>query len=282
MTFGTSRRDFLREMAGAAALGLSGCRTLFSPARPRVALQLWSINKILWKDTAAVFGELAAAGYDGVEFYDFNGMSAKAVRKLLADTGLAGAGVHVNGDVDLVGDKLKETLDFCAEAGIESITTPHATRRTADEYRAFGRQMGLAAEFAASYGIAVGIHSTYHHFTTKFDGVTAWDVMFSDASQRLQQQIDLGNTFHTGEDVVALLRKYPNRHFSLHAKENEPNESGIFLERPTDGGNCVPWAEVMELERNDSSLKWWIVEAERKPDVLGPVKTCCSVLRDMI
>ena len=38
----------------------------------------------------------------------------------------------------------------------------------------------------------------------------------------------------------------------------------------------------MALERNDSSLKWWIVEAERKPDVLGPVKTCCSVLRDMI
>ena len=279
-----NRRDFLIGCGGTfAASMLNGCRSPFGGrAESKYAVQLYSIHKIFWTKPAWCLAQLRAAGYDGVEFAGYGGRAAKEIRTLLADSGMLGLGTHVNGFVDLKGEGLRKTLDFCAEAGIESITTPHATRRTADEYRAFGRQMGLAAEFAASYGIAVGIHSTYHHFTTKFDGVTAWDVMFSDASQRLQQQIDLGNTFHTGEDVVALLRKYPNRHFSLHAKENEPNESGIFLERPTDGGNCVPWAEVMELERNDSSLKWWIVEAERKPDVLGPVKTCCSVLRDMI
>jgi len=277
-----TRSEFLKALGATSALTLAGCKCPFRSPRPRVALQLWSIHEILWKDTAAVFAELKAAGYDGVEFYDFNGMDAKAVYKLLSDTGLAGAGVHVNGDVALVGDKLKETLDFCAEAGIESVTTPHAVRKTADEYRTFGRQMGLAAELGATYGIPVGIHTTYHHFTTKFEGVTAWEWMFKDASPKLQQQIDVGNTFHTGEDVVALLKKYPGRHFSIHAKENEPNVDGTFLEPPTDGGKCVPWKDVIATMKDDASLRWWIVEAEGKPASLEPAKKCCRILRDMV
>lgn len=283
MTVNSGRRDFIRGFGALAALAAAGCRCPFyGGERRRIALQLWSIHDILWQKTEGVFAELKAAGYDGVEFYDFNGMSAKEVRRLLANAGLAGAGVHVNGDIALVGDKLKETLDFCAEAGIESVTTPHASRKTADEYRAFGRQMGLAAETASAWGIPVGVHSTYHHFTTKFDGVTAWDCIFAEASPKLQQQVDLGNTFHTGEDVVALLKKYPNRHFSLHAKENEPNEDGTFLVPPTDGGKCVPWREVLDYMATEKGQKWWIVEAEGKPASLEPAKKCCRILRDWL
>ena len=283
MTIGSDRRDFIRGFGALAAIAAAGCRCPFCGGeRKRIALQLWSIHDILWQRTEEVFTALRAAGYDGVEFYDFNGMSAKEVRRLLADTGLAGAGVHVNGDVALVGDKLKETLDFCVEAGIESVTTPHASRKTADEYRAFGHQMGLAAETAAAWGIPVGIHTTYHHFTTKYDGVTAWDVMFSDASPRLQQQVDLGNAFHTGTDVVALLKKYPNRHFSIHAKENEPTEDGVFGVPPTDGGKCVPWNDVLGYMATEKNQKWWIVEAELKPASLDPAKKCCAILRDWL
>ena len=272
------RRDFLKEMglaATAAAVGgccCEGCKRFY-------ALQLYSIHKIFWKEPERILAALKAGGYDGVEFYDYNGMTGKALGKMCADAGLKAMGTHLNGDVDLVGDKLKKTLDYAAEAGFESLVTPHAMRKTADEYRKFGHDMGLAAEAADAYGIKVGIHSTYHHFTTKYDGVTAWDMIYKEASPKLYQQVDTANTFNTGYDVVGLLKRYPNRHFSIHMKENVPTVDGVFGVPPKDGGKCVPWNELVGYMKTESNLRWWVVEAEGRPDSLDPALKCVEILR---
>lgn len=279
-----SRRQFLECLgAGAAVAALSGCRRPFGGGeRLPIALQLYSIHKVLWQSPERIFAALKAGGFEGVEFAGYGGRSAKDVHALLAGAGLRGAGTHVNGTVDLVGDGLKRTLDFCAEAGIESVVTPHAKADSADGYVRFGQDMGLAAEAAKPYGIKVGIHTTYHHFTTVYDGVTAWDLMYKEASPLLQQQVDTANTFHTGTDVVALLKKYRNRHHSIHAKENVPTVDGTFGVPPTDGGACVPWKEVIAYMKTESRQKWWIVEAEGKPDSLDPARTCCRILSGWI
>ena len=274
-----TRNEFLKLMGSSAVLTAAGCRTVCGCEKPRYALQLYSIHKIFWKDPVANLAALKAGGYDGVEFAGYNGKSAAELRRLLSDAGLVAAGTHVNGDIALVGDELKRTLDFCAAAGIESVSTPHASRKSEDAYRKFGRDMGLAAEAAAKYGIKVGIHSTYHHFKTRYNGVSAWDVIYSEASPLLQQQIDTGNTFHTGEDLVALLKKYPNRHHSIHAKENVPTVDGVLGVPPTDGGKCVPWDEVFAYMKTETAQKWWIVEAEGRPDSLEPAIKCVKFLR---
>ena len=276
-----TRRNFLSASALAAGAFLTGgCVTSAAKCRPQVAAQLYSIWKIFWKEPEKCLAALKAGGYDGVEFAGYENHTAKEIRKLLSDAGLKAAGTHVNGDIDLVGDGLKRSLDFCAEAGIESITTPHAKRDSADAYRRFGHDMGLAAEAAAPYGIKVGIHTTYHHFTTVYDGgLTAWDAIYSDASKLLQQQIDTANALHIGTDVVALLKKYRNRHHSIHLKENVPTVSGIFGERPTDGGPVVPWNDVFDYMSTEPGCRWYIVEAEGKPDSLEPCIANCRFVR---
>lgn len=237
----------------------------------RFAAQLYSIREILWDDPEKCLTDLKTAGYDGVEFAKYGGRSAIALRRILANTGMVGVGTHVNGDLFLVGDELRRTLDICAEAGILSVTTPHAKRDSADGYRRFGAEMGNAAEVASAYGIKVGVHTTYHHFETRFGGVTAWDLIFSETSPLLQQQVDTSNTFHTGTDVVALLKKYPGRHFSIHLKENTPSATATLGERPTDGGPVVPWKAVMAQVAAEG-IPWCIVEAETVPDALGPLR----------
>ena len=278
-----TRRDFLA--ASALAIGgftAGGCLTAPARRRPQIAAQLYSIYKIFWTQPEAILRQLRAGGYEGVEFAGYGGRTAKEIHALLADAGLRAAGTHVNGDVDLVGDALKRTLDFCAEAGIESVTTPHAKRDSADAYRAFGHAMGLAAEAAAPYGIKVGIHTTYHHFTTTYGGVTAWDMIYTEASPLLQQQVDTANAFHTGTDVVALLKKYRNRHHSLHLKENVPTVAGIFGERPKDGGPIVPWDDVLAYMATETGCEWYIVEAEGKPASLEPCLVNCRFLLDRL
>jgi len=247
----------------------------------RFAAQLYSIREILWDDPEKCLASLKAAGYDGVEFAKYGGRSAIALRKILANTGMVGVGTHVNGDLFLVGDELKRTLDICAEAGILSVTTPHAKRDSADGYRRFGAEMGHAAEVAAAYDIKVGVHTTYHHFETRYDGVTAWDLIFSETSPLLQQQVDTSNTFHTGTDVVTLLKRYPGRHFSIHLKENTPSETATLGERPTDGGPLVPWRTIMDQVAAER-IPWCVVEAETLPKSLDPLKQSRAFISQFI
>ena len=266
----TSRREFLQVFGASAAFAAAGCRCPFCGGKPRIAAQLYSIHKIFWKKPEWCLEGLRNAGFDGVEFAGYGGHTAKDIRKYLADAGMSGMGTHVNGFVDLTGDGLKKTLDFAAEAGFETVTTPHACCKTADEYRKFGRDMSLAAEAAVPYGIKVGIHSTYEHFTVKFDGVTAWDTLMAATSPLLQQQVDTSNTFHTGTDVVALLKKYPNRHYSVHLKENVPSRTATIGEPPKDGGPLVPWREVFDYLATED-VAWYVIEAEQIPDSLKPL-----------
>ena len=268
----SSRREFLQVFGASAAFAAAGCRCPFCGCgKPKIAAQLYSIHKIFWKKPEWCLNGLKAAGYDGVEFAGYGGHSAKEIRKYLNDAGMRGMGTHVNGFVDLKGDGLTRTLDFCAEAGFESVTTPHAICKTEAEYRQFGRDMSAAAEAAVPYGIKVGIHTTYDHFKVKFGGMTAWDAIFAEASPLLQQQVDTSNSFHViGNGLIPLLEKYRGRHFSVHLKENVPSATATLGERPTDGGPLVPWKDVFAcLAAEDVS--WYVVEAETIPDSLEPL-----------
>jgi len=270
----TTRKDFLGTLGATLAFGAAGCRSVAGAARPQVALQLYSIHGIFWREPVKCLTALKAAGYDGVEFYDAGGKTARELRAWLDDAGLKCAGVHVNGDVALVGDETRRTFDFWKEVGADLVTTPHAKRDSAAAYRTFGRAMGAAADAAVPYGIRVGVHSTYHHFTTKYGAATAWDEIYREASPRLCQQIDTGNTFHVHPDLLGVLRKYHGRHASIHLKENVPTLDGVLGTPPTDGGPCVPWADVIGYLKTEPELRWWIVEAEGKPASLEPAAQC--------
>lgn len=278
-----NRRELLKAMGGLAAFSAVGACVgpLKRQNSPKIAAQLFSIHKIFWKKPQWCLSGLKAAGFDGVEFAGMGGRSAKEIRKMLADCGLAAMGSHVNGFVDLKGDNLKKTLDFCAEAGIESVTTPHALCKSHEEYVKFAGDMSHAAEAAVPYGIKVGIHTTYNHFKVKFDGMYAWDVIFSNASPLLQQQVDTSNTFHViGDGLIALLEKYRGQHYSVHLKENVPSRTATLGERPSDGGAVVPWKRVFDcLSQED--VAWYVIEAEAIADSLKPLSDSRRFLDSM-
>lgn len=279
-----NRRKFIESFVAATGFAaVGGCKCPFCGCgRPKIAAQLYSIHKIFWQKPEWCLAGLKEAGYDGVEFAGYGGHTAKEIRRYLEDAGMLGMGTHVNGFVDLKGDGLKRTLDFCAEAGFDSVTTPHAVCKTEAEYRQFGRDMSLAAEAAVPYGLKVGIHTTYDHFKVKFNGVTAWDTIFAEASPLLQQQVDTSNSFHViGDGLLPLLRKHAGRHYSVHLKENVPSATATLGERPKDGGALVPWKDVLDYLATED-VTWYVVEAEAVPDSLKPLADSRAFLRRFV
>jgi len=269
----TSRRDFLSGLGALSALAVSGCKGPLCGGtgitRP-VALQLWSIHKIFWKDPVGHLTAIRGAGYDGVEFAGFNDLKAAEIGKLLKDAGLRGAGAHMCGDGEFSGDGLKRNLDFCKEAGIESISSAWADYDTRDGWVKFAELMSQAAIDAEPYGIKIGVHNHCHEFTKKYDGVTAWDVLSSASDPRLQLQLDTSQVVNPGYDVPTEIRKFPNRHHSLHVKENVPSADGYFGVPPDDGGRLVDWKGTIAAIEAEPSFRWYVVECERRPDSLEP------------
>lgn len=275
-----NRRDFLGGLIATAGLSFTGCETLERVTSRRYAAQLYSINKVAWRVPTVTFRTLKAAGYAGVEFAGYGGHGAKELKAMLEDAELLAMGTHVNGPVELTGGNLAKTLDFAAELGLESITTPHAKCDSADGYRKFGAAMSAAAEKAREYGIKVGVHTTYHHFTTKYGAETAWDMIFKDASPLLQQQIDTCNSFHVGANPAELIRSRPGRNFSVHLKENIPSASSVIGILPTDGGALVPWDDVLAACAAEN-VRWYVVEAEAIPDSFSPLERSLVNLEQM-
>ena len=130
--------------------------------------------------------------------------------------------------------------------------------------------------------VKVGIHTTYDHFRVKFNGMTAWEMIFSEASPLLQQQIDTSNTFHViGDGLLVLLEKYRGRHYSVHLKENVPSATATLGEPPKDGGRTVPWEKVLDcLAKED--VAWYVVEAEAVPDSLEPLANSLKFLKPLM
>ncbi|MBO7721327.1 MAG: sugar phosphate isomerase/epimerase [Kiritimatiellae bacterium] len=275
-----NRMEFLKLGLGAGAFA-AGCRTPLFGGRP-VALQLWSINKIIWKeDPAKTFADLKSLGYDGVEFAGFGGRKAKEIGKLLRDAGLRGMGAHICGE-GTFDAKLKENLDFCAEAGIESVTNSWADYDNPDDWKRFGAMMGRAAEAAEAWRLPVGVHNHCHEFKKVYNGVYAWDLIFSEASVKLRQQIDTSQVVNPGLDVVERLAKYRGRNYSVHMKENVPSEWGFFGVPPSDGGGAVDWPGVVAYLEDEPGFTWYVVECERRPDSLKPARYNLEYLRRLI
>lgn len=280
----TGRREFLHTLGFSAAFAAGGCKCHFFGGGHPIALQLWSINKIMWKTMPPeeVFAKLREIGFDGVEFAGFGGKSAKEIRKLLKDAGLRGMGAHMSGIANFTGDKLKANLDFCAEAGIESFTNAWVKCETADAWKRFGFEMGKAAETAQAWHLPVSFHNHFHEFTMKYDGVCAWDLVFQNSSPLLQQQLDSGQVVNPGEDCVERVNRYRGRNFSMHMKENTPSEWGFFGVPPDDGGKMVPWKDLVNCLENEPSFKWYVIESERKPDSFMPAEKNLAFLRNLV
>ena len=279
-----NRGEFLKALGLTTAFAAAGCKCPLCGGDRPIALQLWSINKIMWKTMPPeeVFAKLREIGFDGVEFAGFGGKCAKEIRKLLKDAGLRGMGAHMSGIANFSGDKLKANLDFCAEAGIESFTNAWEKCETADAWKRFGFEMGRAAEVAQAWNLPVSFHNHFHEFTMKYDGVCAWDLVFQNSSPLLQQQLDSGQVVHPGEDCVARVKRYPGRNFSMHMKENTPSEWGFFGVPPDDGGKMVPWRDLVDCLEDEPIFRWYVIESERKPDSFLPAEKNLNFLRALI
>ena len=130
-----------------------------------------------------------------------------------------------------------------------------------------------AAETAATYGCKIGLHNHKREFELKLsNGQTYWDYFFSQTTDNVCMEQDVGWTTAAGRDPCIQYAKFPHRSPTLHAKENGMGSKKFdaILGQPGDGAVGVAWDRLFPVTDADG-VKWYVVECERHFDSLMPI-----------
>ncbi len=311
-----SRRNFLGGMAAGAALAAApGCCTKCCKAlRPgKVAVQLYAVGPYVDKvGPEKAFAELAAIGFEGVEFAGYYGKSPAELKKLLADNGLAVCGTHVGNDrygFDVKKgtfnpDVLKKTCDFETAYGNTLVICPGGgnfppgvswstgqggevskpSQAVDDFTKKLVELYNEAAVVAKGMGCKIGLHNhTWEHGIKMQDGTSFWDYFFTNTCKDVCMEQDVGWTTCAGVDPCEQYKKFPGRSPTLHAKENgmgkDVKEFDAILGQPgKPGATPVPWDALFPVTDADN-VQWYVVECERHRDSLDAVKPSFEFLR---
>ena len=243
-----------------------------------IALQLYSVREDCQKDLPGVLEQVAAMGYDGVEFAGYYDHSPQDLRKLLDANGLKTAGTHTQ-IATLLGEELEKTVAFNQVLDNPFLIVPglpEEYRNSADAWRRTADIFNGIAERLEAHGMVTGYHNHFHEFG-ETDGIIPWEVLFDNTVESVVMQADIGNALHGGADVLPYIEKYPGRSRTVHLKEYAAGYDKALI-----GEGDVDWARCFDLCETVGGTEWYIVEQESYAhSPMECVRKCIANLRQM-
>ena len=266
-----TRRSFL-GIAGTAPLAwaLSGPAPACKVRRIPIALQLYSVRGDCKQNFDAALDEVAAMGFEGVEFAGYYGYAGKAaeLKKRLDALKLKAAGTHISLDT-MQGDALKSTIEFHQAIGCRFLIVPGNPAFTDPE-----KSKSLADSFnqLAATLKPLGMFCGYHNHTGEFkkDGdKTYWDLFAERTSKDVILQQDCGWTWAAGFDPAAYVLKYPGRTKTAHIKPTVRKDD--TAKKAILGQDSVDWPAVLTACASKGGTEWFVLEQESYPDGKTPM-----------
>jgi len=269
---GIGRRSFL-GIAGAVPFAWTVGRAFpaLAAARIPVALQLYSVRGDCKQNFDAALEQVAAMGFEGVEFAGYYGYATNAagLAAKLKSLNLKAAGTHVRMDA-LRGDALKATIEFHQAIGCRFLVVPgDAAFTDPEKSKGLADEMNAVAAALAPLGMATGYHNHVNEFKTD-GGKTYWDLFAERTTKDVILQQDCGWTMAAGQDPAAYIRKYPGRARTTHFKPTV--RQGDTGKKPIFGQDSVDWGAVHAACASVGGTEWIVVEQETYPDAKSPMQ----------
>ena len=245
------------SMAAVSLGGLTACAPRNDQLTP-LGVQLYSVRHELDDDFEGTIAQLARMGYEGVEFADYHGKSAREIREILDRYDLQACGTHVVAGV-LRGDNFEETVEFNRELGNENFILrwiDEEERDSRDTFMETIDEYNEIVERLSRYDMRLGYHNHDYIFDT-FDGDYLWDILAENSDNRFIMQLDTGHAASVGQDPVELMHRHPGRTASMHAKAySETNEEAVI------GEDQLDWPGIIQAAKEVGGIEWHILEYE--------------------
>jgi len=283
-----SRRTFIKQAGFAAGAALLLPSFAFDKATKNVGLQLYSLRKELPSDVKGVIEKVAKAGYTEVETYGFSngkfwGLTPREFLTLLKDNGLTAPSGHYGMDDFLKTgstDKLKADIDSAAAIGGKYFTIAGAhvdVSKGADGFKKVAEGFNKVAEIAKSSGLKFAYHNHDFEFK-KLGDTTGYDIYLTETDKKLVNfELDLYWAVRSGNDPLALFKKYPGRFPMWHVKDMDKAKPEWNTEI---GKGSIDFKSIF-AQAKLSGMKNFFVEHETNynPNPIESIKTSCDYIK---
>ena len=232
-------------------------------AKVPVGIEMYSVRNTMAKDLNGTVRAVAAAGYQGLEFYapyyDWTLEQAKDMRKLLDDLGIRCFSTHNDFDY-FTPQKLSHAREVNLILGSKYIVMASSHEGgTQDAWHKVADMLNTASETLAADKLGVGYHN--HQVEWKpVDGVRPMEILAKSTKPSVMLQLDVGTCLEAGSDPVAWINANPGRIRSMHCKEWSPDPgkgySVLF------GEGVAPWKKLFEAAEHSGGIEYYLVEQE--------------------
>jgi sugar phosphate isomerase/epimerase len=226
-----TRRHFLANCGrcGVAALAAQAHPGVVhaTPLGGPIGIQLYAVKDSLAADPAATLRRLKKIGFGEVETAGVAGLSAKALRRLLDESGLECPSAHLEfhrGDLEhAFGEAHALGAHYAASGSLRALLRgAHGDGMTLEEaHRTAELANGIAGQARRA-----GLQYVYHNHDFEFadqGGIIGYDVLLAQTDPALVQfEIDCGWMVVGGRNPRDYFRRYPHRFPMIHVKDFLP------------------------------------------------------------
>ncbi|MDI9497791.1 MAG: TIM barrel protein [Bacillota bacterium] len=231
--------------------------------KQKIGLQLFSLREVIGDDVDGALRQVAAAGYNCVEFAGYYGMEAGELAALCRSHGLEPYSTHVR--FDMLKDHLDEVVDYSRRLGLSYVICPGAPHSTPEEVAELASVLNQAREALAPYGIRTGYHNHSSEFETFADGRYIYDHLIAAyAAEDMVAEVDTCWVAVGGVDPVAYVDGLGATAGPLHFKELSATwQPGSRDVDEVIGRGVIDFKSLLEvMQKNGTLERGVIVEQE--------------------
>jgi sugar phosphate isomerase/epimerase len=253
-----SRRSFL---ALSAMLPLS-LRAFAATSIP-VGLELYSVRNALKDDPMGTVRQVAAMGYQCIEFYapyfDWTEPQTKEMKKLLDDLGVRCYSTHNNSSY-FTPDNLKKARDMNLILGSKYLVMSSSQPKPGlDGWKEVADILNSTAGQLESSGLKTGYHNHELEFTP-VDGKRPIEILAKNTKPSIMLQLDIGTCLKAGSDPVAWILANPGRIRSIHCKDWSPEAGKGYT--VLFGEGSADWKNIFAAAESVGGVEYYLVEQE--------------------
>ena len=242
-------------------------------ATKKIGLQVYSIRDIYFKSPEEAFKLIKDCGYDAVDMFGGVTMGAEELKKLLDDFGLECCGWHASWDYVSKPDILEMYAAYNKVIGNKYLIIPGLPgefMKSKETWLEAAKKINEIAAQLKKHGMYTGMHSHAGEFKpTEGSDELPWDILAKNTVDEVVLQLDMGNTYATGVEPVAVLKKYPGRAHTIHIK---PYSLTKGMSAPI-GEDDIDWVETVKFCNEQGNTEYFIVEYEEENAKTG-IKAC--------
>jgi len=196
----------------------------------KIGLQMFSLMKVMQQEDGlrTALRYAAEAGYDGVEFAGFYGLSPEEIKVELDKNGLEAAGLHVGWapvKLEDLENNTENVLRIAKILGLQSITVASYGGQTREDWVAFAARINRIGETFRENGIPLGYHnhrSELKPLPAEPDSEKVIDIFLSMVKpENVFWELDTRHVVVARQDPVEFAKKYAGRIPIVHAHDAE-------------------------------------------------------------